>query len=88
MIRDPNICDACARLHQRRDPEAATSLDTWIPYCEAFPRRVPDDIYLGGFDHRNAYPGDSGIRFVQREGGERALGIYEDLVLNAEDPEP
>ena len=43
--------------------------------CEAFPCGVPDEIFLGAFDHRRAYPGDDGIRFEkiskQRSAGSR-----------------
>lgn len=31
--------------------------------CEAFPCGVPDEVFLGAFDHLRAYPGDAGIRF-------------------------
>ena len=55
MRRRPNICDACVRLQKRSNPDAQTSLDRWIPYCEAFPERVPNEIYRGGFDHRNPF---------------------------------
>ena len=47
------------------------------PYCEAFPDRVPNDIYVGQFDHRRPYPGDNGIRYVLREGREGVLESYE-----------
>ncbi|KAB2353661.1 hypothetical protein [Actinomadura montaniterrae] len=77
MRRRPSICDACARLQQRANPGAETSLDTWIPYCDAFPDRVPAEIYTGGFDHREPFEGDRGIRFEMRPGGERALASYE-----------
>jgi hypothetical protein len=77
MRRRPSICDACVRLQQRANPGAATSADTWIPYCDAFPDRVPGEIYTGGFDHRQPFEGDHGIRFEQRPGGERALASYE-----------
>lgn len=31
--------------------------------CTAFPQRIPDDIIIGGFDHRKEYPGDQGVRY-------------------------
>lgn len=76
-MRRPSICDSCARLQQRSNPEARTSLDRWLPYCDAFPDRVPTEIYLGGFDHRAPFPGDNGIRYQLREGKEKVLAAYE-----------
>ncbi|GAB2449695.1 hypothetical protein [Streptosporangium sandarakinum] len=78
MIRDPSICDACARLRMRRNPEAETSVDRWVPYCDAFPEKIPDAVFLGGFDHREPYPGDGGIRFLLKEGEEEILRLYEE----------
>ena len=31
--------------------------------CKAFPKKIPDEIMFGGFDHTKPYPGDNGIRF-------------------------
>lgn len=31
--------------------------------CAAFPDGVPDKILRSGWDHRNPWPGDHGIRF-------------------------
>jgi hypothetical protein len=31
--------------------------------CAAFPEQIPIEILKNEFDHTNAYPGDSGIRF-------------------------
>ncbi|MBB4772814.1 hypothetical protein [Actinomadura livida] len=56
---------------------SSSSLDRWIPYCDAFPEGVPNEIYRAGFDHRNPFEGDRGIRFELRPGGERALAAYE-----------
>ncbi|MBB6348311.1 hypothetical protein ACWGH8_35270 [Nonomuraea muscovyensis] len=77
MRRRPSICDACARLRQRANPQAVSSIERYVPYCEAFPREVPEEIVFGGFDHRRPYPGDGGIRFEPRAGGESALAAYE-----------
>lgn len=60
-------------------------MDRWIPYCEAFPERVPREIYLGQFDHRRPYPGDNGVLFELREGGERSLTAYENSVRRAQE---
>jgi len=31
--------------------------------CKAFPDGIPGEILDGKHDHKNAYPGDNGIRF-------------------------
>ncbi len=54
------ICLECARLQNRRKNRS--------PSCAAFPKGIPDAIYLGAFDHRSAYVGDKGIRFQLAEG--------------------
>jgi hypothetical protein len=57
-----------------------STLDLVIPYCEAFPDRVPREIYTGQFDHREPYPGDNGIQFELRDGGAGVLQSYENSV--------
>jgi hypothetical protein len=32
--------------------------------CEAFPDGIPKQISYGGFDHREPFKGDHGLRFV------------------------
>jgi hypothetical protein len=38
------------------------------PVCTAFPAGVPREIYFEGFDHRQPFPGDQGIRWEPAEG--------------------
>lgn len=33
--------------------------------CLAFPEGIPDDLWSGNNLHLDAYPGDSGIRYVR-----------------------
>jgi hypothetical protein len=54
MIGEKPLCMACKRLHN--NPEAVT--------CDAFPEGIPVAILVGGFNHREAHPGDNGLRFV------------------------
>ena len=35
--------------------------------CEAFPERIPDDLFFERHDHTKPYPGDNGILFEPRE---------------------
>ena len=37
--------------------------------CKAFAEGIPQEIYFGGFDHREAFEGDGGIRFEERDEG-------------------
>lgn len=41
-----------------------------IPYtvtCKAFPKGIPLEIRRGNWDHRQAYPGDSGILYEPKD---------------------
>lgn len=63
----PPICDACSRLRPLGDRLA----------CEAFPDGIPDEILFEGFDHREPFPGDQGVRFELADGAEQRLANYE-----------
>lgn len=56
-LREPPICFACSRLRSQRTQEGLQ------PVCAAFPSGIPPEIFQDGYDHRLAFPGDSGIRF-------------------------
>jgi len=68
----PPICMSCARM--ARGPNAA------VGTCEAFPEGIPDDIWLGGYDHRLPYPGDEGVLFSLALSPDAAAGLeaYDD----------
>jgi hypothetical protein len=36
--------------------------------CKAFPGGIPGDILTSKVDHRNAFPGDNGLRFEPKQG--------------------
>jgi hypothetical protein len=77
MRRGPNICDACRLLRSKKNENYTSSMDIFFHYCDAFPSGIPGEIFGRGFDHRQPYPGDHGIRFQLREGRESTLAAYE-----------
>ena len=56
---DP-MCLSCKYLI-----EDAYKRDTY--YCKAFPGGIPDRIFYDGYDHRQPYAGDRGIRYESIE---------------------
>lgn len=67
------ICESCSRL--RPGP------DGFGFECEAFPDGIPDEIILDGFDHREPFPGDHGVRWELDAGdpaAEARLAAYVD----------
>jgi|GEM_PF-1602330 len=58
MIMGPTpVCLKCAHFHENNE-DAFT--------CDAFPKGIPDEIVLRGFNHSRPFPGDNGIRFEAR----------------------
>ena len=50
------VCSYCKYKHP-----------TWRHTCEAFPDRIPDEIWRSDNDHTQPFPGDNGIRFECRK---------------------
>lgn len=52
---------------------------TGFSTCDAFPEKIPQEIFDGTFDHAEAYPGDNGIGFVaistEKSGVEKMIEI-------------
>lgn len=63
---------ACALL--QRDERG------FVTGCKAFPGGVPEEIMVGGFDHRNPYPGDGGVRFDLDPDEQEWLDLYEEAL--------
>jgi hypothetical protein len=53
------ICIWCKRYLEGKDIGDSNT-------CDAFPEGIPDEIQVGGFDHRNQFKGDKGVRFDAR----------------------
>lgn len=65
------ICSACSRYNR---PVSYGDTGT----CKAFPMGIPHEIFFGGYDHRQPFEGDAGVRFRLAEGAEPALEAYEE----------
>lgn len=54
IVYPPSQCQTCKHRHFHDDTRIA---------CDAFRTQIPTPILIGEFDHRNAYPGDNGVRY-------------------------
>ncbi len=68
----PPACVFCRHYHHERNEQTDE-----LPSCDAF-ATIPDEIFLGYFDHNEEFTGDSGIRFRLAEAEREAF-----LELNA-----
>lgn len=69
LMLAPSICLACAH---RNDDGTCTA----FPSPPGIPTAISRDLY----DHRNAWPGDGGVRFLLAPGSEPLLDAYEKMV--------
>ncbi len=53
-----SVCSLCVHLNLNAFPARR---------CSAFPKGIPDEIWLGKNDHTKPYPGDNGIQFIKIE---------------------
>ncbi len=53
----PPACVFCRHYHAARNQRSEA-----LPSCNAF-LAIPDEIFLGRFDHTQPFPGDGGVRF-------------------------
>ena len=58
MLVSPSVCPSCKHFFLK------ISKDNGIRVCcDAFPDGIPRLIFNSGYDHREPYPNDNGIRF-------------------------
>jgi len=53
----PPACVFCRHYHHEHNDRS-----TEIPGCDAF-EAIPEEIFMGRFDHSDAFPGDNGVQF-------------------------
>jgi hypothetical protein len=64
MIGEPPICMWCKHYH-RSGPTA----------CDAFPERIPDEIWYSCNPHTEPFPGDHGIQFELDEARDKVVRL-------------
>jgi hypothetical protein len=64
MSRAASQCDFCIRMKHRPSSILWKNDEVFdTHYCEAFPRKIPAEIFDNRFDHTKPYNGDRGILF-------------------------
>jgi len=54
-----DVCNKCKHYKPGSSNEGKGILGT----CKAFPKGIPDDIWIGKNNHKKPYKGDHGIQF-------------------------
>ena len=62
LLTHMNVCQYCKHCFVK------ISKDDGIKFCcDAFPDGIPNSVFSSGYDHREPFPNDNGIRFEIRE---------------------
>lgn len=77
MTQGFNLCWACKRL---REESVGDPIQTGT--CDAYPLGIPLEIFAEGYDHRNSFPGDNGLRFepIDETFAEDAVSLLQEFV--------
>lgn len=55
------------------------------PTCKAFSGGIPEIIYTNGFDHRNEFPGDNGVRWTDNGEGFPEYAFPEEVLAGVDE---
>lgn len=73
MQGDFTLCVFCTRFNHD---------EQGIPFCEAFPDGIPNEILHEGYDHRQPFEGDGGILF--ESDGRKDNAFFDRVLVPAE----
>ncbi|WP_048183672.1 hypothetical protein [Methanosarcina siciliae] len=57
------VCTLCKHFRRQKEIKFDGLNPIHEHKCDAFPDRIPDEIWRGDNDHKKPFPGDHGIQF-------------------------